>query len=83
MARPAAPENLAFGEALRHRRRELGWSQERLAREAKVHPNFVGRLERGESSATLTTIFRLARALGVGPSELIESAEGRVPSTGT
>ena len=48
-------------------RKKAGFSQETLAEKADIHPNYVGRIERGECSATLTILLRIAKALDVRP----------------
>ncbi|HEV8432073.1 MAG TPA: helix-turn-helix transcriptional regulator [Thermoanaerobaculia bacterium] len=58
-----APEAVLFGDALRRRRTERGWSQERLAEAAGITLNYVGNLERGEQGPSLHILVRLARAL--------------------
>lgn len=65
----------AFGMVLRERRLSAGLSQEKLALEAEVDRTFVSLLERGGRQPTLTTLWRLAAALGVAPSELIGAVE--------
>lgn len=59
------------------RRKALGLSQIALAHEAEIHPNVVGRLERGEYNPTFSLLLLLIRPLGVGLSELIAGAERR------
>jgi transcriptional regulator with XRE-family HTH domain len=66
---------LAFGWVLRERRIQVGLSQEKLALEADVDRTFVSLLERGERQPTLSTLWRLAGALGVAPSELVRLVE--------
>ncbi len=51
-------------------RKKAGFSQETLAEKADIHPNYVGRIERGECSATLTILLRIAKALEVRPYKL-------------
>ena len=46
-------------------------SQEKLAEKADLHHNYVGELERGEKAATIDTLVKIAKALGVRPSELL------------
>lgn len=48
-------------------------SQEELAERAGVHRTYVGMLERGEKNVTIYNIERIADALGVKPSSLLES----------
>ena len=64
-----------FGLVLRERRLAAGLSQEKLALEADVDRTFVSLLERGGRQPTLATLWRLAAALSVSPSELIRSVE--------
>jgi transcriptional regulator with XRE-family HTH domain len=46
-------------------------SQETLAERADLHHNYVGELERGEKAASIDTIVKVAKALGVPPKELL------------
>ncbi len=52
-------------------RKERGLSQEGLALEADLQRNYVSLIERGINQPTVTTIFELALALKVRPSEMI------------
>ena len=65
----------AFGKVLREVRLEAGLTQEQLGLEAGVRRTFVSLLELGEQQPTLTTIIKLAEALGTTPSELIARVE--------
>ena len=65
----------AFGQVLRERRLAAGLSQEKLALEAEVDRTFVSLLERGGRQPTLSTLWRLAAALGVAPTELVAGVE--------
>ena len=69
---------LAFGKVLRAVRREVGLTQEQLAHAAEIDRTFVSLIERGERQPTIRVIFRLAEALRVTPSRLIELTEGLV-----
>ena len=64
-----------FGQILRKVRREHGLSQEELGFEANYHRTYISQLERGQKNPSLKAIFRLARALGVKPSEMIRQVE--------
>ena len=59
------------GPALRQVRQAKFLSQRVLAKEAGVDHSTIHRLERGGQQATLTTIRKLAAALGVEPGELV------------
>jgi transcriptional regulator with XRE-family HTH domain len=73
-----APEAVAFGAAVRERRKAKGWTQERLAEEARVSALQIGFCERGDHVPKLTLILRLARALGVRPGELLDHIRVRL-----
>ena len=61
-----ADEPVSFGERMRHRRQERGWTQMELAKRAGVDVAWINRLERGErKNISLTAARRIARALGV------------------
>lgn len=65
-----APANVVeLGRAVRAVRRELDLSQEALARRAGLHPNQVGRLERG-TDVRAGTLLAVVEGLGVGLAEL-------------
>jgi len=66
---------LPFGAALRRVRRAAGLSQEQLGLEAGVQRNFISLIELGQNQPTITTISKLAWALGMRASELIAEAE--------
>lgn len=65
----------SFGLILREARKSRGFSQEILALEAGVDRNFVSLLERGKNQPTLSTIFKLAKALDTKPSSLVMKVE--------
>jgi transcriptional regulator with XRE-family HTH domain len=54
---------VAFGSIVRASRIAKGWSQERLAAEAKLDRTYIGGIERGERNPSLVNIHRLAKAL--------------------
>lgn len=61
---------LAFGRALRKLRLEAGMTQEQLGFEADLQRKYVSELEHGLKQPSVTTLFKIARALGVKPSKL-------------
>lgn len=65
----------AFGRILREQRDARGLSQESLALSAAVDRTFVSQMERGIRQPTLTTLWKLAGALGVSPATLIARVE--------
>jgi transcriptional regulator with XRE-family HTH domain len=71
------PLCLEFGRVVRVIRTSLGLSQENLADRAGVHRTYIGGIERGERNPTLMMIHRLAKALGVPPTRLLEVEEER------
>ena len=75
VGKSSGPQELPFGAALRRLRRAAGMSQELLGLEAGVQRNFVSLIELGHNQPTIATISKLARALGMKPSELVAEAE--------
>ncbi len=61
-----------FGNKVRKERMKLGLSQEDLAERAGVHRTYIGMIERAEKNATLESIEKIAKALGVNKSELLK-----------
>lgn len=61
-----------IGVELRVMRARLGWSQEQLAKEAKMHANRIGMIERGEANPTLGVLVRVAAALDVSPGRFFD-----------
>lgn len=62
----------AFGKRLREVRKAKLLTQEALAEAADVHPTFISNVERGYRVPTVPTMLRLARALQVSPSALVD-----------
>ena len=65
----------ALGQALRSIRLAAGLSQEQLGLESGVQRNFISLIETGQNQPTITTIFKLATALDIKPSKMVEAAE--------
>jgi transcriptional regulator with XRE-family HTH domain len=61
-----------LGETIRSIRRGEGISQEALAEMADLHHNFIGEIERGEKAASIDTLVKIAEALGVSVSKLVD-----------
>ncbi len=66
---------MAFGEAVRRERERKGLSQEDLGFEAELDRTYVSGVERGVRNPTVVTVRRLAKALGVAASRLMQVAE--------
>lgn len=61
-----------LGETVRRLREHEGISQEELADRCGLHRTYVGSVERGERNVSLANIVRLAKALNVAPSSLLD-----------
>ena len=68
----AADPRVLFGRRLAVLRKEQGFSQEALALESGLARSYLGGVERGQRNIALINICRLADALGVSPSVLME-----------
>jgi transcriptional regulator with XRE-family HTH domain len=64
-----------FGDNLRRCRKQAGLSQEEVAVRASLHRTAVGQLERGERTARVDTLVKLAGSLGVSAGELLVGLE--------
>lgn len=64
-----------FGKVLRELRVANNISQEKLAEYCDLDRTYISLLERGLRQPTITTIFKLAKALKISPSALIEKVE--------
>jgi transcriptional regulator with XRE-family HTH domain len=75
---PTDPRVL-FGLRLAEVRKTKGLSQERLALESGLARSYLGGVERGQRNIALLNIYRLAEALGVHPTLLLESPSASGP----
>jgi transcriptional regulator with XRE-family HTH domain len=61
-----------IGKSVRRLRIKRFMSQAELSKAAGVSPAHLGRIERNEHDPHLSTIRKIAEALGVNPSELVD-----------
>ncbi|WP_157414448.1 helix-turn-helix domain-containing protein [Agromyces allii] len=75
----ASAETLAraIGERVKHERRALGWTLDRLAEHAGVSRRMVVSVEQGTVNPSVGTLLRLSDALGVGLPALVEPPASR------
>ena len=64
-----------LGDQIRKARLDAGLTQEELAFRAKISRQYVSLLELGEKSPTVSTLEKIARALGVKASALLAASE--------
>jgi transcriptional regulator with XRE-family HTH domain len=67
-----------FGEVLREIRQDNNISQEKLAEYCDLDRTYISLLERGLRQPTISTIFKLATALHITPSEFIERVQVKI-----
>jgi len=68
----------SFGRSLRKRRLAKLLTQEVLATEANLSRAYISDLEMGKKDPSLSTIFKLASALQLKPSVLIDEVEDTI-----
>ncbi|KZM70786.1 helix-turn-helix transcriptional regulator [Nocardia terpenica] len=73
-----AQVNKAVGIELRVLRTRRGWNQEQLAEAIGVDKKTIGRLERGDRSMTMGQMYRICKAFGIKPSQLVGSVEREI-----
>jgi transcriptional regulator with XRE-family HTH domain len=67
----------AFGQVIKELRKQRGCSQETLSNESNLDRSYISLLECGRKQPTLVTIFQIAKALRVSPSEIVAEVELR------
>ena len=73
---PARHRSLTrFGLAVRRAREEKGFTQERLAERADLDPTYISGIERGVRNASLLSLVRVAKGLGMPLAELCEGVD--------
>lgn len=65
----------ALGKRIRDLRKKQGISQDQLGYECDVHGEYIGRIERGLQSPTISTLNDIAKALGVSLRNLLDFEE--------
>jgi transcriptional regulator with XRE-family HTH domain len=73
-----SPLNESFGQVLRQLRKDAGLSQEQLGLEAGLQRNYISMMELGQYQPTMATIFKVAYALKIKPSQLILKLESQL-----
>ncbi|CAN7498185.1 helix-turn-helix transcriptional regulator [Variovorax sp. LjRoot84] len=76
------PELLLFGEAVRRRRKKLGYSQEAFGDACGIDRSYMGGIERGEHNLALINILKIVTALGIQPSEFFKDLDQHRKRTG-
>ena len=69
------PALVALGAAIKRIRQAKNISQEKLALRAEVDRSYVGRVERGDNNAAILTLAKLAKALDMSLTELMQEAD--------
>lgn len=64
-----------FGDNVRKYRKEQQLSQEKLADLANVHRTYIGMIERAEKNVTLLNMEKIAKALNITITKLLEKHE--------
>jgi len=68
-----------LGRNVRAARLARGLSQEQLAFEAEMKRSYLSDLERGTRNPSVRALGRLAKALGVGPADLLVDQAAEIP----
>lgn len=73
--------NATVGEGIRRARQEHGWTQAFLADQARLSPNYIARLERGELGPSLFVANRICEALAIPIEDLVGPPTGTTGGT--
>jgi len=71
--------SLRMGRAVKQQREASGFSLRMLAARSGISASMISDIERGAKSPTVTTVVRLAQALGVSTAALIDGSTDPVP----
>lgn len=74
-------DNSAVGKTIRALRKEKGLSQDVLSGLAGIARTHLTMIENGSKQANFETLWRLATALGLRPSELVVQIERRIEAS--
>lgn len=66
-----------LGKAVKQARAQLGYSQESLAAELGMHRTQLGHIEQGLKDCRLSTIVKIASALGMSVSQLLYQVDSK------
>ena len=69
------PILLAFGQNVRKFRDAKAFSQEQLAEKADLDRTYISDIERGTRNPGVKNVVRLAKALGITPSKLMDGVK--------
>lgn len=69
--REVQPEGEVFGRRLREVRQKYGFTQEQLSVATGLTEGYISNMERGLKVPSLTTILRIAHAMGCRVTELV------------
>ena len=68
---PVSQHRCLLGEAIRAKRQERGFTQEKLAERAELSTVFISRVECGKESPSFDSLIKIARALSVKIRDLV------------
>ena len=60
-----------LGEAVRVKRKKIGFTQEKLAEKSNLSTVFISRIERGIESPSVDNLVKIAKALGLRVRDLV------------
>lgn len=64
-----------IGNKIKQFRQELGWSQERLAKQCGINQSTIHRIEAGAENPKLESVEKIASGLGISLDELVGRGE--------
>ena len=65
---------MPLGERVKSLRQSMGWTQDKLAQEAKISKSFLSEVENDKANLSGDNLLKIANALKTKPSELLLSS---------
>jgi transcriptional regulator with XRE-family HTH domain len=64
----------SLGSNIKKHRKQIGFTQEQLAAQTELSIQYIGNIERGKTTASITTLVKICNVLEVSPNQLLINA---------
>lgn len=68
----ASSNHKRIGQNIRKLRKKAGWTQEKLAEKADLHPVYISQVERADRAITIDSLIKITKALGIKLKDVVD-----------